>query len=231
MLSTGMPVLLERDGERLVGVIAGAAQLGGEVYYQVSLEDVVAKGVREQELVPATPDAVRAVLGWLARDPEIQALELGDDDAARSLYLRSAYLGELREALELVERMDAATMAQTSFEPGTHVATYEGGTWYLGVVMGARSMGGSVMCLVDVMGDVRQLPLGKLVLPQEVPSSASGIRLDARVRFVAKGHELDDDYLATVCSVSEGEEPLFGIAFDDGDVLEDLDEEDLALAK
>ena len=230
MLTVGMPVLVGRAEEQRIGVVVGAAQVGGEVFYQVSLEDAIQKGVLECEVTPAAPDTVRAVLGWLARDPELQALQPNDVSAAKKLYLRSAYMEELREAADFAERADKASAAAMPFEPGAQVALQEEGLWSLGIAMGARSVAGKVMCVIDVLGDVRQVPLDEVLLPQDAPISPEGLYLGARVRFVVAGHEADDDYLATICTMTQDADPIFSIAFDDEDVLEDLGPQDLVLA-
>ena len=225
-----MPVLITRAEGQSVGVVASVDQVGDVVYCGVSLEDATVKGVPGTDLEPATPDTVRAVLGWLVRDPEFQASMPGEGPTQRQLFLRSRYMEELREALAYIERGEGAASASTPFEPGTAVALREGLTWHLGIMQGARSVSGKTSCVVEVTGDVRQVPLEEVHELGEAPQSPAGLALGARVRFVVPGHENDDDYLATICSVCAEGEPSFAIAFDDEDVLEDLGEDDIVLA-
>lgn len=234
----GQAVVVSRAGEQRVGEVVGTLEAAGVTLYEVSLEDVILKGVWPQDLSLATTGAIQATLGWLAIDPEFAQDDEGSSSESREgirrALLRQAYAEFLQHALEALMANEAESACDANAEQGgasiaryavgEHVAVREDEAWLLGTVFRAVRKGGEVTYTIEALGDVRIVSEQDLMSATDAPCPALG----SRAYLVAEGHEADDDFAGTICKAEpSGDAWVFSLAFDDGDILEGLLAEDV----
>ena len=231
MFAVGSAVVLSREGEQSIGEVAGVRATPAGTLYDVSVEEATYKGVFEDELAPATAEAIRAMLGWYAVDPQASALPAPSRELVRLMSLRAEHAKFLNRALRdlAASAGEAAPTLAAAFAVGDVVAVIERDVWQLGTVVGVVAHGHGTSYDVDVLGTQRRLETPSLRHMPCERGPQDAFALGDRVRFLAQGHEHDDEFRGTVCAVEHAGTPRYAIMFDDGDIIEHLWAEDLAL--
>lgn len=226
------PVIVIQSGEQRIGEVVGLRTTPWGTLYDVSLEDVVCKALFEEDLCVASAEAMQALLGWYAIDPESQAAPPLQRDFLRRQLLRAEHAAYVQRALAKlsVRPDDAMLRGLARFDIGQPVAVRDRDVCHLGVVCGQSLRDGSVWYDVDVLGERRSMAESLLASIAEIGAPAGTLALGSRARFVVAGHERDSDYEGTICTVDvSSPEARYALLFDDGDILEDLAAADLCV--
>ena len=234
VFNLGDPVVLHDQELARVGEIVGIRMSGSDPLYDVSCETCTIKALFEDELDSATPPVLQGELNAILNAAVVGTTPMpGREEPGRAerrrAMLRNDHVMFLRRAIGRMEGSKIeADCASTSYSVGDSVALRSDGAFDLCVVSGMRRQDGDVLVQVDCMGDVRLASEDDLLRLTDVPEPAQGIPLGGRARFVVDGREDDESFEGVVCSIRrEGERWCFSLAFDDGDVFEDLDAADL----
>lgn len=225
----GDVVVVSRNGEQRVGEVVGVVSIGEEHLFEVSLEDVVLKGVLPEELEPATTEAIQATLGWLAMDPEFVRVPADARDGMRRAFLRQAYAELLGRALSVARKQASRPAVDALHAVGDSLVLLRDEAYVLGTVRGTTSRGRSTSYTLEVMGDLVSAAEKDVLSPEDARAKmGEGSLLGTRAYLAAEGHELDEDFAGTVSRAALTPEGWrYSLAFDDGDVMEDLSQDDL----
>ncbi len=229
MFNLGDPVVWRDQDRTLVGEVVGLRMSGSDALYDVSCETCTVKALFEDGLELASETVLQRELNAMLNAAVAGANQMPGRESRRRSILRNEHVMFLRNAHDrLRESTTEAHGISTSFSIGERVALHENGAYELCVVSGMRRQDGDVLVQVDCMGDVRLVCEGDLLQLSETPKSSKGLALGGRARFVVAGREDDESYEGVICRVEHGEgDGRFSLAFDDGDVFEDLDAADL----
>lgn len=228
MFELGQPVVVRCDDGLQIGEIVGEWGSAGARFYDVSLLQAVEKALPQSDIRLATPEEINGLMTSLMTARVVAPTE-------RDALLRRQYTLFLAKALAKMK--DGAGAGESAlaarFALGAMVALRADDAIVLGVVKGCSTRNARTHYVVEALGEEQMVPEDRLEELRTVENSEGdgGICLGRRVRFVADGHEDDDDFLGIVCSISPsagGER--YAILFDDGDVLEDLSSSDLRMA-
>ena len=222
MLTIGQPVVVSGDDGLQIGEVVGAWAAPTEPLYDVSLLSIVRKAVPQSALRPALASELDELMSAFLM-PRVPVASERDAHLQKQYAL---FLARARAELGHGQRERAAS-ASAAFGIGDKIELREGNARLLGAVVGITMRDALVHYVVDVMGEQRCVSESQVA---RLDAHASGLALGARVRFVAQGHEDDEDFLGVVCSCRSTERgDAFAIMFDDGDVMEDLSSNDLVL--
>lgn len=228
MFELGQPVVVQSGDGQHIGEVIGEWGSAGSLFYDVSLLQTVRKAVPQHELRLATASEVNGLLS------SFMTAQVGAF-TERDVLLRHQYTMFLARALSELDASQPAEgqMPEARFGLGDKVALREDDALVLGIVRGRAVRNAQAHYLVETLGEERMVPEDAVLALGEsyAGHTGQGMRLGERVRFVAPGHENDDDFLGVVCSVRRaGQGAEYAILFDDGDVLEGLSSADLRLA-
>lgn len=220
----GQPVTCTGDGVRGVGKVVGVAHAPTCVFYEVELWDHVRKGVRAEELRPATASDIRDELESLA------SVAVAGGAGPREGFLRARHAHALERLLAGADAPDGqTTRMEARFVLDQEVVCAGEDVWRLGRVVAVRARADSVRYELDVAGSQEVADQEALYELGKPPVAGVAFWLGQRARLVVAGHEQDDDYLGTICTVSRSAGTWsYDLMFDDGDVFEGLEASDLA---
>ena len=223
------PVVLHDQDRTLVGEVVGVRMSGPDALYDVSCETSTIKAVFEDELELATGAVLHTELNAILNAAVAGSTAMAGREGRRRAVLRNEHVMFLRKAMACLQEPTAeAAHLSTSCSVGDRLALRSDGAFDLCVVSGMRRQHGNVLVQVDCMGDVRFATAENLLQLSDVPSPGHGLALGERARFVVAGKEDDGSYEGVICKVErEGDDWRFSLVFDDGDVFEDLDTNDL----
>ena len=220
MFKLGEAVILTQDEERSIGEIVGVLRVSDKTYYDVSLERIVIKAAEQDEVEPVAAHELKGALTALVGtgSPTL---------SCRDVLLQQRYAAFLAQALASLEGDVDGDTAAAGHAVGDLVAVHLGDAYSVGVVQGIFRQGDAIAYEVETMGEVERLEEGA-ILDLESSRQSLAPLLGTRVRLAVSGHEDDEAYAGTVCSVEitkNGNE--YSIQFDDGDILGGLDASDL----
>lgn len=214
--------MVNGDGGLQIGEIVGVWAAPTEPLYDVSLLSTVHKAVPQSALRLASADELDELMSAFLMPRQPVTTE-------RDAHLRKQYALFLARARAKMRHSQGGQdeYANAAFGIGDKIELRDGNARLLGVVAGITTRNAQVHYVVDAMDEQRCVPQTQVI---RLDVNASGLTLGARVRFVAQGHEEDEDFLGVVCSCKGSDQgDVFAIMFDDGDVMEDLSPDDLAL--
>ena len=212
-----------------VGEVVGIRMSGPDVLYDVSCETCTIKALYEDELDLATSSVLQGELNAILNAAMVKTAPTDERDRRRSAILRNDHAMFLRRAIGRAQgsKIDA-DRTPLPYSVGDSLALRSDGAFDLCVVSGMRRQNGNLLVQVDCMGDVRLASEDDLLRLCDAPSPGQGLALGERARFVVSGREDDESFEGVICRVGlNGDEWRFSLAFDDGDVFEDLDAADL----
>ena len=221
MYEIGQAVSIAYEEERRLGTVAGVNSAFGELYYDVSLEEIVVKAVEESSIQSVGTDELRALSTRLLGQPST---------SARDALLRMQYITSISQALASAqqESEDVSKGLLHSWMNKSVVVTQDDCS-ELGTVRGILLKEGTPQFDVEIMGEMRRVDEQCLSL-LSMADTGEGLVLGGRARFVASGYEDDESFVGTICLVRNTEEGIrYSLMFDDGDILEDLSSADLTV--
>lgn len=229
----GQPVVVVREAQAAVGIVAGMLQSPLGVLYDVEVSQSIHKGLLDEELLPATSADVQRELEALLSPavmprPTVSLTSVlpPTREDERLQYVRSRFALRLQEALSAATDGDG-TCEEARFGMGSQVAWHDGDAWRLARVLGIRTLAAGLRYELDVCGACALASEQELSRVDELPVAPIH-GLGSRVRFLVPGHELDVDYEATVCAVvGDAAGATYDIVFNDGDVFEGLSADEL----
>ena len=223
------PVVLHEQELVRVGEIVGIRMSGSDVLYDVSCETCTHKALFEDELDLATATVLQGELNAILNAAVAGTVPMPEREGRRRAILRNDHVMFLRRAIDRIQGSEIeAGCASMPYSVGDRLALQSGGAFDLCVVTGMRRQDESVLVQVECMGDVHLASADDLLRLSDVPNSGDGLSLGERARFVVAGKEDDDSFEGMICRVERrGNDWCFSLAFDDGDVFEDLDTDDL----
>ena len=223
------PVVVRNQESVQVGEIVGVRMSGSDVLYDVSCETCTIKALFEDELDLATVSSLQGELNAILNAAMADTAPVSGREGRRRAILRNDYVMFLRRAIDCVQGSQIeAACASASYSVGDRLALRSGEAFELCVVSGMRRQDGNVFVQVDCMGEVRLASDDDLLLLADVPKPGQGLSLGGRARFVVAGREDDESFEGVICRIErKGGDWCFSLAFDDGDVFEDLDTADL----
>ena len=209
-----------------MGEVVGVSTVSHELFYDVSLEDVIVKAVAQEDIRFASTEDMRSLLmAFLGGASPVHS--------ARAAVLRQDYVAFLSQAVEARDRAVPGLQGKgdARFAPGDVVALRRASAWLLGTVRGVARVAEGIRYDVETTDELVRAAEQDLVVPHDAPCTST-VFLGRRMRFVADGYEQDAAYEGVVCMVEGADGQLeFALMFDDGDVLEGLTESDLAVAE
>lgn len=223
------PVVLHDQELARVGEIVGIRMSGSDVLYDVSCETCTLKALFEDELDLATATVLQGELNAILNVAVAGTIPMSERDGRRRAILRNEHAMFLRRAIGRIQGSEIESgCASMPYSVGDRLALQSDGAFDLCVVSGMRRQDGNVLVQVECMGDVRLASADDLLQLGDVPTSGDVLSLGERARFVVAGKEDDESFEGVICKVERrGDDWRFSLAFDDGDVFEDLDADDL----
>ena len=223
------PVVLHDQQSVRVGEVVGVRMSGSDVLYDVSCETCTIKALFEDELDLATGPVLQGELNAILNAAMVKTPPMCEREGHRRAVLRNDHAMFLRRAIGRIQDSEIDTgSASASYSVGDRLALRSDGAFELCVVSGMRRQNGNLLVQVDCMGDVRLASEDDLVRLADAPKPGHGLALGERARFVVAGREDDEAFEGVICRVErDGDDWRFALAFDDGDVFEDLDTVDL----
>ena len=220
MYKLGDAVFLTQNGERSIGEVVGVLRISSNTYYDVSLERMILKAVTSEELGPVSAHDLKRLLSAF--------MSIGSPTISRrDSLLRQRYAAFLAQALASMDNDANDIKVASDFAVGDLVAVCVGDVSSLGTIQGIFIQNDATAYEVEVMGEVERLTENDIMDLEKV-SLDSEFLLGARVRLMVGGHEDDEAYVGTLCSI-EGSDANreYSIQFDDGDILGGLGASDL----
>lgn len=220
----GDAVVVAYEGQRCIGEVVGIGMVANTPVYDVSLEQVIVKALPECELQTAVADQAQSLIMGLLGGANVML-------DSRGAYLRKKYVEFLTTFASRAHGEGHEEQGQATFGIGDDVCVSMGERqWALGRVQGSYRTQSGLRLDVEAAGEllhVEQEALCKL----EGVDFGTKFSLGQRARMVAAGHELDPEFEGTICALAQGDSAwCYALMFDDGDIMEDLTEADLALA-
>lgn len=218
----GDVVIISYEEASRAGEVVGVLDVADGPLYDVSLEEVVVKALPQREVRAAHADEVRSLL---------VALTSGSQQltSVRQVLLRKRYIESLTTALERLEaEMEGIATVDSPFEMGSTVVICEQERWLLGIVRGVSRGSSGIRYDVEAMDELMRVERQALVGIEDVRLD-DALSLGQRARMLVAGHETDDAYAGTLCAIERRDGRwLYSLMFDDGDILEELEADDVA---
>ncbi len=221
MYEIGQAVSVAFQEQRRLGTIVGAHSAFGELFYDVSLEEVVVKAVEEPSMQPVAANELRTLSTQLLGQPA---------SSARGALLRQQYVTAISQALASAqEAKEGISESLLQRWMGKSVVVTRDDRSELGTVRGILLKEGAPQFDVEIMGEVCRIGEQCLTL-FDSKTTGGHLALGCRARFVASGYEDDESFAGTICLARKTEGGMqYSLMFDDGDVLEGLTSADLAV--
>lgn len=222
MYQIGDAVAITRDGETAIGEVVGAHAIASDLFYDISLEQIILKAMSADALAPVQASAVQSLLLALVHGTRPPSLP-------REVLLRQRYVAFLTKALDEMESRTRATAPGVAarYHISQQVAVHTDDSWMLAEVRGIVRMSDDMWYDVCALGEAMRMRETELQPLVEV-DAACEFTLGERARFVAVGYEDDDAYVGTICMLEQhGNTWEYAIQFDDEDVLEGIGATDL----